>query len=67
METKMYLVAETETFSYLTKGKEYEVLMGNKKDNLMYIRDDFGRVTTCLINGCAHLKGGKWTLITKTM
>lgn len=47
--------------SYLTVGKEYEVVNGTPP--CLEIIDNYGHVVYILVNGCPHLKGGSWEVV----
>lgn len=53
--------------SYLTAGKEYEVIWcrGKEPDRFFRVFADNGLIAKCLENDCDHLSGGDWELYEK--
>jgi len=46
----------------LTKNKRYTIIETTNRDDLFYIKNDFGDKIPCVLNGCSWLKGGNWQI-----
>jgi hypothetical protein len=52
-----------EAKAYLTEGKEYKAVILNKSIGLLLLTDDTGDDINCLLEGCFHLSGRNWTVV----
>jgi len=46
----------------LTRNKRYTIIETTNRDDLFYIKNDFGDTIPCVLNGCSWLKGGNWQI-----
>ena len=60
------VIAPISVDSYLTEGKEYEViraeLITDERGYRFKIKDDVGDFINCLENGCLHINGLDWII-----
>ncbi len=61
---KVKIKTYNEELTYLTLGKEYEVI--EESENFFVIRaDKYGNIL-CKFNDCYHLNGGSWEIVTES-
>lgn len=63
LKNGMKVIAPKGCASYLTIGKEYEIIdVAENYENHFYINSDVGIKTFCRIKNCLHLDGGIWSI-----
>ena len=64
MENQLKVKTDKVKVTYLTKGKEYDVIIEDENDkDGFWIITDSGQKSYCLWKECAHLSFGDWIIV----